>query len=66
MKVMFIRRISWSALHELSGVRDVIEHVSFGDIYGKRVIIIGGGAQVAQVAMGAVNEADRHNIRESG
>jgi len=27
------------------------------------VIIIGGGAQVAQVAMGAVNEADRHNIR---
>ncbi len=27
------------------------------------MIIIGGGAQVAQVAMGAVNEADRHNIR---
>jgi len=27
------------------------------------VIIIGGGAQVAQVALGAVNEADRHNIR---
>ena len=52
-----------SALHGLSGVRDVIQHVSFGDIYGKRVIIIGGGAQVAQVAMGAVNEADRHNIR---
>jgi ACT domain-containing protein len=24
---------------------------------------MGGGAQVAQVAMGAVNEADRHNIR---
>ena len=52
-----------SALHGLSGVRDVIQHVSFGDIYGKRIIIIGGGAQVAQVAMGAVNEADRHNIR---
>lgn len=51
------------ALHTLSGVSDVIEHISFGDIYGKRVIIIGGGAQVAQVAMGAVNEADRHNIR---
>lgn len=51
------------ALRSLSGVKDVIEHVSFGDIYGKRVIIIGGGAQVAQVAMGAVNEADRHNIR---
>jgi energy-converting hydrogenase B subunit Q len=27
------------------------------------VIIIGGGAQVAQVAVGAVNEADRHNLR---
>ena len=27
------------------------------------MIIIGGGAQVAQVALGAVNEADRHNIR---
>lgn len=51
------------ALHTLSGVKEVIEHISFGDIYGKRVIIIGGGAQVAQVAMGAVNEADRHNIR---
>jgi energy-converting hydrogenase B subunit Q len=24
---------------------------------------MGGGAQVAQVALGAVNEADRHNIR---
>ncbi|PWR74997.1 DUF5612 domain-containing protein [Methanospirillum stamsii] len=51
------------SLQSLSGVKDVIEHISFGDIYGKRVIIIGGGAQVAQVAMGAVNEADRHNIR---
>ncbi len=32
-------------------------------IYGKRIIIMGGGAQVAQVAMGAIIEADRHNIR---
>ena len=32
-------------------------------IYGKRIIVIGGGAQVAQVASGAVAEADRHNIR---
>ena len=32
-------------------------------IYGKRVIIIGGGAQVGQVALGAIAEADRHNIR---
>jgi energy-converting hydrogenase B subunit Q len=32
-------------------------------IYGKRVIIMGGGAQVGQVAIGAISEADRHNIR---
>lgn len=33
------------------------------EIYGKRIIIMGGGAQVGQVAIGAVSEADRHNIR---
>ena len=32
-------------------------------IFGKRVIVMGGGAQVAQVAMGAISEADRHNLR---
>ncbi|MBI3679283.1 MAG: DUF5612 domain-containing protein [Acidobacteria bacterium] len=32
-------------------------------IFGKRIIIIGGGAQVGQVAIGAISEADRHNIR---
>lgn len=31
--------------------------------WGKRIIIIGGGAQVASVASGAIAEADRHNIR---
>jgi energy-converting hydrogenase B subunit Q len=36
---------------------------SLQSIYGKRVIIIGGGAQVGQVAVGAISEADRHNIR---
>jgi energy-converting hydrogenase B subunit Q len=34
-----------------------------GKVFGKRVIVIGGGAQVAQVALGAVSEADRHNLR---
>ena len=34
-----------------------------GQIFGKRVIVIGGGAQVAQVNLGAVSEADRHNLR---
>jgi energy-converting hydrogenase B subunit Q len=36
---------------------------SFNRIYGKRIIIMGGGAQVGQVAIGAISEADRHNIR---
>jgi energy-converting hydrogenase B subunit Q len=36
---------------------------SLQKIYGKRVIIMGGGAQVGQVALGAISEADRHNIR---
>jgi len=36
---------------------------SLQKIYGKRIIIVGGGAQVGQVALGAISEADRHNIR---
>lgn len=32
-------------------------------IFGKRIIVVGGGAQVGQVALGAIAEADRHNIR---
>ncbi|MBA2276099.1 MAG: DUF5612 domain-containing protein [Chloroflexi bacterium] len=36
---------------------------TLGQIFGKRVIVIGGGAQVAQVNLGAVSEADRHNLR---
>ena len=44
-------------------VHDVTTYEPFSRIFGQRVIILGGGAQVAQVAMGAVNEADRHNIR---
>ena len=40
---------------------DVVE--TFQRVYGKRVIIMGGGAQVGQVAIGAISEADRHNIR---
>lgn len=50
-------------LSEVKDVHSVEEHQPFSQIYGKRVIILGGGAQVAQVALGAVNEADRHNIR---
>jgi energy-converting hydrogenase B subunit Q len=50
-------------LKKIPFVREARSYQPFGDIFGSRVIIIGGGAQVAQVALGAVNEADRHNIR---
>ena len=36
---------------------------SVDKIYGKRIVVMGGGAQVGFVAMGAITEADRHNIR---
>ncbi len=36
---------------------------SMFQVYGKRIIVVGGGAQVGQVALGAIGEADRHNIR---
>ena len=32
-------------------------------VFGKRLIVIGGGAQIAQTMLGAVSEADRHNLR---
>jgi energy-converting hydrogenase B subunit Q len=50
-------------LETLSIVRDVTLVDTLRSIYGKRVIIMGGGAQVGQVAIGAISEADRHNIR---
>lgn len=50
-------------LKKISEVESVELHGSQSDIYGKRIIIVGGGAQVSQVAMGAITEADRHNIR---
>ncbi len=50
-------------LRLLSVVKDVETVKSLDRIYGKRIIIMGGGAQVGQVAIGAVSEADRHNIR---
>ncbi|MEQ1757155.1 MAG: DUF5612 domain-containing protein [Vicinamibacterales bacterium] len=52
-----------SDLRQVEGVTRVEETPSFAKIYGKRIIIMGGGAQVGQVALGAIAEADRHNIR---
>lgn len=52
-----------SDLKTLQIVRVVERAPSFAKVYGKRIIVIGGGAQVGQVVVGAVAEADRHNIR---
>ena len=50
-------------LRRLDVVHSVSLVQSLQKIYGKRIIIMGGGAQVGQVALGAITEADRHNIR---
>lgn len=50
-------------LQQVAGVQSVEVMPSFAKLYGKRIVIMGGGAQVGQVALGAITEADRHNIR---
>jgi len=50
-------------LEAVQGVAQVTVVPTLQMIYGKRVIVIGGGAQVGMVAQGAISEADRHNIR---
>jgi energy-converting hydrogenase B subunit Q len=50
-------------IRALPVVRQALPVKTFQKIYGKRIIIMGGGAQVGQVAIGAISEADRHNIR---
>jgi energy-converting hydrogenase B subunit Q len=50
-------------LESLEGITKVSRVPTFQRIFGKRVIVIGGGAQVGMVAQGAISEADRHNIR---
>ena len=50
-------------LEALPQIRSAVEKHSLSHIFGKRIIIIGGGSQVGQVALGAVSEADRHNLR---
>jgi energy-converting hydrogenase B subunit Q len=50
-------------LRALPVVRGLEVVSTFQAVYGKRIIIMGGGAQVGQVAIGAISEADRHNIR---
>src|SRR5688500_9200978 len=52
-----------AALDGLDAVRSSRLTRAMDRVFGKRVIVVGGGAQVAQVALGAVSEADRHNLR---
>jgi energy-converting hydrogenase B subunit Q len=48
------------ALPNLRGCRPT---KALDKVFGKRLIVIGGGAQIAQTMLGAVSEADRHNLR---
>ena len=55
---------------EVTGILDGLPELrgcrltrSLGKVFGKRLIVIGGGAQIAQAVLGAVSEADRHNLR---
>ncbi|HEX7346726.1 MAG TPA: DUF5612 domain-containing protein [Candidatus Limnocylindrales bacterium] len=52
-----------AALDAVEDVRVIHRTRALGTVFGKRIIVVGGGAQVAQVALGAVSEADRHNLR---
>ena len=52
-----------AALAEVAAIESQEPTRILDRVFGKRVIVIGGGAQVAQVALGAVSEADRHNLR---
>src|SRR5579872_127621 len=50
-------------LSHLPIVHSITQVKTFQTVFGKRIIVMGGGAQVGQVAIGAISEADRHNIR---
>ena len=41
-------------LYKIDFVLEIEKHSTLKDIFGKRIIIIGGGAQVSQVATGAI------------
>ncbi len=50
-------------IKRLEYVVEIEEEEPFERVFGKRIIILGGGALVSQVAIGAISEADRHNLR---
>jgi energy-converting hydrogenase B subunit Q len=51
------------AFLEIDVVSSIRRLPTMFQVYGKRIIVVGAGAQVGQVAIGAIGEADRHNIR---
>jgi len=50
-------------IRKIKTVEIAREEETFEDVFGKRIIVLGGGALVSQVAFGAISEADRHNLR---
>lgn len=52
-----------NSLSQLPTVIEALEERIFKKVFGKRILIFGGGALVSQVAFGAISEADRHNLR---
>jgi energy-converting hydrogenase B subunit Q len=50
-------------IQQVPGITTLNLMPPFAKLYGKRIVVMGGGAQVGQVALGAISEADRHNIR---
>jgi energy-converting hydrogenase B subunit Q len=50
-------------LDRLPDLRGCRVTAALDKVFGKRLIVIGGGAQIAQAVLGAVTEADRHNLR---
>src|SRR5438552_13512523 len=50
-------------MESLEVVSSVERVPSMLEVFGKRIIVIGGGAQVGQMALGAIAEADPHTIR---
>jgi energy-converting hydrogenase B subunit Q len=50
-------------LDQMPALRGCRKTKALDKVFGKRLIVVGGGAQIAQAVLGAVSEADRHNIR---
>ncbi|HID42407.1 MAG TPA: ACT domain-containing protein [Archaeoglobaceae archaeon] len=50
-------------ISDLPTVIEALEEKTFKKVFGKRILIFGGGALVSQAALGAISEADRHNLR---